>query len=77
MANELKVGVEVEKEENGLFSKERLCEAIKTVMDEESEIGGLVKKNHAKWKETLVSPGFMSNYIDNFAGQLQDLLDQK
>ena len=77
LADELKVAVEVEKEENGLFSKERLCEAIKTVMDEESEIGGLVKKNHAKWKETLVSPGFMSNYIDKFIGQLQDLQDQK
>ena len=77
MADELKVAVEVEKEENGLFSKERLYEAIKTMMDEESEIGGLVKKNHAKWKETLVSPRFMSNHIDNFAGQLQDLLDQK
>ena len=77
LADELKVAVEVEKEENGLFSKERLCEAIKTVMDEESEIGGLVKKNHAKWKETLVSPGFMSNYIDKFIGQLLDLLDQK
>ena len=77
LADELKVAVEVEKEENGLFSKERLCEAIKTVMDEESEIGGLVKKNHGKWEETLVSPGFMSNYIDNFVGQLQDLLDQQ
>ena len=44
---------------------------------EESEIGSLVKKNHAKWKKTLVSPRFMNSYIDNFVGQLQGLLDQK
>ena len=34
-----------------------------------------VGKNHANWKDTLTSQGFMSNYIDNFVGQLQDLLD--
>ncbi|CBI20247.3 unnamed protein product, partial [Vitis vinifera] len=50
LAEELKVAVEVEREENGLFSKESLCDAIKSVMDENSEVGGLVKKNHAKWK---------------------------
>ncbi|KAJ9671565.1 hypothetical protein PVL29_025327 [Vitis rotundifolia] len=77
LAEELKVAVEVEREETGLFSKESLCKAIKSVMDEESEVGGQVEKNHAKLKETLVSPGFMSNYIDNFVGQLQGLLDQK
>ena len=42
------------------------------MVDEESEVG----KNHTKWKETLTSQGFMSNYIDNFvAGRLQELLD--
>ena len=44
-------------------------------MDEESEVGGLVRKNHAKWKETFASPGFMGNYVDKFVGQLQGLLD--
>ncbi|GAB4846498.1 UDP-glycosyltransferase, partial [Ancistrocladus abbreviatus] len=53
MAGELKVAVEVEREENGWVSKENLCKAIKTVMDKESEMGNLVKKNHAKWKEIL------------------------
>ena len=38
LADELKLVVEVEKDENGLVSKERLCDAIKSVMDEESEI---------------------------------------
>ena len=77
LAEELKVAVEVEREENGLFSKESLCDAIKTVMDENSEVGGLVKKNHAKWKEALTSQSFLSNYVDNFVGQLQGLFDQK
>ncbi|WKA12062.1 hypothetical protein VitviT2T_029490 [Vitis vinifera] len=66
LAEELKVAVEIEREENGWVSKESLCKAIKSVLDEESEVGCLVKKNHAKWKETLMSQGFMSNYIDNF-----------
>ena len=73
LAEELKVAVEVEREENGWVSKESLCKAIKSVLDEESEVGCLVKKNHAKWKETLMSQGFMSNYIDNFVRQLLDL----
>ena len=73
LAEELKVAVVVEKEENGWVSKESLCKAIKSVMDEEGEVGCLVKKNHAKWKETLMSQGFMSNYIDNFVRQLLDL----
>ena len=68
----LKVAVKIDKQENGSFSRESLCRAIKSVMnDEESKVG----KNHAKWKDTLTSQGFMSNYIDNFVRQLQDLLD--
>ena len=74
LADVLEVAVDVKKEENGWFSKESLCRAIKSVMDEESEVGGVVRKNHGKWKETLTSQGFMSNYIDNFVGQLQGLL---
>ena len=46
-------------------------------MDEESEVGGLVRKNHSKWKETMTSQGFMSNYIANFVHQLEQLLDKK
>ena len=69
LAEELKVAVEVDKQENGWFSRESLCRAIKSVMDDEES------KNHAKWKDTLTSQGFMSNYIDNFVGQFQDLLD--
>ncbi|KAF8025839.1 hypothetical protein BT93_F2619 [Corymbia citriodora subsp. variegata] len=73
LAEELKVGVEVEREESGRFSKESLCRAIKSVMDEESEVGRLVKKNHAKWREVLVSPNFISGYIDRFIQNLHGL----
>ena len=70
LAEVLQVAVEVKKDENGWFSKKSLCKAIKSLMDEENEVG----KNHGKWKDTLTNPGFMSNYIDNFVGQLQGLL---
>ncbi|KAH0683995.1 hypothetical protein KY289_021747 [Solanum tuberosum] len=77
MEQQLKVGVEVEKDENDLFTKENLCKAVKCVMDKDSQIGRLVKENHKKWKELLSSPGFMSNYIDNFIQDLHELLVQK
>ncbi|KAK9674145.1 hypothetical protein RND81_12G214100 [Saponaria officinalis] len=74
MAGELKVGVEVERKENGLVTKESLCNAINLVMDEKSEVGCLVKKNHAKWRDILISQGFMSEYIDNFVKDLLKLV---
>ncbi|KAF6155939.1 hypothetical protein GIB67_039270 [Kingdonia uniflora] len=52
MAGDLKVGVEVEKrEEDGWFGKESVCKAMKLVMDEESEIGQEVRKNHTEFGE--------------------------
>ena len=46
LTEELKVGVKVKKSgENGMWLlKESLCDAIKSVMDEHSEIGNLVRK---------------------------------
>ncbi|KAI8025676.1 UDP-glycosyltransferase 79B3 [Camellia lanceoleosa] len=73
MVEELKVAVEVARDEKGWFSKESLCKAINSVMDEDSEVGGLVKKNHVKWKQTLTSPGFMTSYVDRFIQQLHEL----
>lgn len=43
-------------------------------MDRESERGDLVKKTHAKWKEMLVSPGFMSGYVDEFVHDIEALV---
>lgn len=74
LADELKVAVEVEREENGWFSKENLSKSIKSVMDKNSEFGCMLKKNHAKWKDVLVSPGLMSGYIDRFVQNMQELV---
>ncbi|CAH8275154.1 unnamed protein product [Arabidopsis lyrata] len=74
MSDELKVSVEVVREETGWFSKENLSDAINSVMKRDSEIGNLVKKNHTKWRETLASPGLMTSYVDNFIDSLQDLV---
>jgi anthocyanidin 3-O-glucoside 2'''-O-xylosyltransferase len=75
IVEELKVAVEVEREDNGWISKERLSEAIISVMDKDSEVGGLVKYNHAKLKEVLTSEGMQERYVDTFIQSLQSLLD--
>lgn len=73
LAEELKTAVEVERDENGLFTKEDLCKAIKSVMDKDNKLGCLIKENHAKWKETLTDPCFMKNYIEKFVSNLVEL----
>ena len=74
LVEEMKVAVEVEREEYGWFSRKSLSKAIKSVMDKDNEVGIMVKKNHAKWKEILASPNFMSGYMDKFVQNLQDLV---
>ncbi|XP_061361252.1 UDP-glycosyltransferase 79B3-like [Gastrolobium bilobum] len=73
LVEELEVAVEVERGENGWVSKESLCKAIKLVMDEGSDVGATLKKNHTKWKETKGSPKLMNGYIDRFIQDLQEL----
>ncbi|XP_013620008.1 PREDICTED: UDP-glycosyltransferase 79B9-like [Brassica oleracea var. oleracea] len=75
MTEELEVSVEVPREETGWFSKESLSAAIISVMDEDSELGYLVRRNHAKLKESLVSPGLLTGYTDKFVEALQDLVN--
>ncbi|XWS12581.1 hypothetical protein CRYUN_Cryun37aG0102200 [Craigia yunnanensis] len=75
MAGDLKVGVEVEKgEEDGLFSKDDVCKAVMTVMDDDSEVGKEVRANHTKWKEFLLGKGLENSYIDNFVEKLYALM---
>ncbi|KAH7512604.1 hypothetical protein FEM48_Zijuj12G0108300 [Ziziphus jujuba var. spinosa] len=74
-AQELKVAVSVEKDENGWFPKDRLSKAIKSVMDKDSKVGIMVKNNHANLKKVLGQPGFMSGYIDRFVHNLQVLVN--
>ncbi|CAA0816007.1 UDP-glycosyltransferase 79B9 [Striga hermonthica] len=73
LAEDLKVAVEVKRGEMGWFSAEDLCGAVKSVMEEESEVGKTVRANHGKWRETLVRPGFMDGYVDGFIDQLYGL----
>uniref|UniRef100_A0A2N9EMS9 Glycosyltransferase n=1 Tax=Fagus sylvatica TaxID=28930 RepID=A0A2N9EMS9_FAGSY len=75
MSGDLKVGVEVEKgEEDGLFTKEGVCKAVKAVMDDDSNVGKEVRINHAKWREFLLSKGLENSYIENFVQKLHSLL---
>ncbi|XP_019151130.1 PREDICTED: anthocyanidin 3-O-glucoside 2'''-O-xylosyltransferase-like isoform X3 [Ipomoea nil] len=69
MAEELEAAVEVQRDENGRFFKENLCNAIKSVMGE-----NIQKVNHKKWKDLLHNPNFADNYIDNFIHNLYELL---
>ncbi|KAK8546785.1 hypothetical protein V6N13_093828 [Hibiscus sabdariffa] len=75
MAGDLRIGVEVEKgEEDGLFTKDGVCKAVKAVMDNESELGKETRANHAKWKEFLLAPGLETSYINDFVMKLSTLV---
>lgn len=75
MSGELRVGVEVEKgEEDGLFTKEGVCNAVMAVMDRESQVGEEVRANHAKWREILLNKELQDAYIDDLISRLQDLV---
>jgi len=76
MSGDLKVGVEVEKsKEDGLFNRNAVCKAVRAVMDNESELGHIVKSNHAKWREFLLSPGLENSYVDDLVQKLDGLLN--
>nr|POF19645.1 udp-glycosyltransferase 79b30 [Quercus suber] len=69
------VGVEIEKgEEDGLFTKESVCKAVRTVMEDDNEVGREVKANHTKLRDLLSSEYLESSYIDSFCQNLQDLV---
>ncbi|KAG4384313.1 hypothetical protein AAZX31_13G236700 [Glycine max] len=70
-----KVGVEVEKgEEDGLFTKESVCKAVKIVMDDENELGREIKTNHSKVRKFLLNHKLESTCVDSFCQQLRHLL---
>ncbi|KAI3456210.1 hypothetical protein Pfo_012873 [Paulownia fortunei] len=76
MGGDLRVGVEVEKgDEDGLFTKEGVMKAIKSVMEGDSVIGKEVRVNHAKWRDFLLREGLEGSYIDDFVQNLQRLLE--
>ena len=76
LTDELEVSVEVPREKTGWFSKENLRAAVTSVMDKDSDIGNLVRRNHSKLKEVVVSPGLLTGYTDNFVVTLENLLKE-
>ncbi|KAM4103963.1 hypothetical protein ACJW30_06G119000 [Castanea mollissima] len=75
MSKNLKVGVEIEKgEEDGLLTKESVCKEVRTVMEDDSEVGRDVRANHAKLRDLLSNEDLESSYIDGFCQNLQDLV---
>ncbi|PKI76205.1 hypothetical protein CRG98_003432 [Punica granatum] len=75
IAGSLKVGVEVEKLEDGSFTRDGVCKAVRCVMDEDSEVGNEVRVNHMKWKEFLLRDGLEESYINEFVKRLHTLLE--
>ncbi|KAJ6416661.1 hypothetical protein OIU84_002515 [Salix udensis] len=74
VGGDLKVGVEVERgEEDGLFTRHGVCEAVKAVMDDDSEVGKLVRANHARWREFMLGEGVENSYVDGFVDKLHEL----
>ncbi|PIA30584.1 hypothetical protein AQUCO_05500117v1 [Aquilegia coerulea] len=75
MTEELQVAVDVDRrEEDGWFTKESVCNAVKIVMDEGSKVGEEVRENHLKWKDFLLTEGLETSYINNFIIKLHDIL---
>ncbi|KAK4421195.1 Cyanidin 3-O-galactoside 2''-O-xylosyltransferase FGGT1 [Sesamum alatum] len=76
MGGDLRVGVEVEKGgEDGLFTREGVMNAIRLVMEDESEIGREVRAKHAEWRKFLLREGLENSYFDDFVHKLQRLLE--
>ncbi|CAI9771948.1 unnamed protein product [Fraxinus pennsylvanica] len=72
----LKVGVEVQKgDDDGLFTKEGVNEAIRAVMEVDSETGNEVKRNHDKLRDIFLSKGFEDSYMDGFVQKMRSLLE--
>ncbi|XP_021758620.1 UDP-glycosyltransferase 79B30-like [Chenopodium quinoa] len=74
MSLDLKIGVEVEKGEDGVLTKEGICKAIKAVMDLKSEVGREARINQAKWREFLLAKELEEFYISGFVENLLDLV---
>ncbi|OUZ99994.1 UDP-glucuronosyl/UDP-glucosyltransferase [Macleaya cordata] len=76
MGGDLKVGVEVERrEDDGWYTKESVCKAIKTVMEEDDEIGKVVRENRWKLKDFLLREGLESDYMSNFIEKLRAMIN--
>lgn len=77
LVEELKVAVEVKRDEKRWFSKEDLGKAIKSVMDKESEVSKSLKENHSNWRKVIVNQDFNRGYITEFLHNLEQLVNSK
>ncbi|CAN1157593.1 UDP-glycosyltransferase 79B10 [Linum perenne] len=75
MAEELKVAVEIEEEDGGWIGKEELSRAVGMAMDEESELGGLLKRNHDMYRSMIMMEGVQDSYTYDFICKLRALMD--
>ncbi|KAJ0046558.1 hypothetical protein Pint_04650 [Pistacia integerrima] len=75
MVEELKVAIEVEIGVDGIIGKEALSKAIKLVMDNNSELGASVKKNHVQWKNIFSAKDWQDEKLDTFVRDLQFILE--
>ncbi|KAE8075999.1 hypothetical protein FH972_014676 [Carpinus fangiana] len=53
-------------EEDGLFTRGSVCKAVRTVMGVDSEVGRVVRANHTKLRDLLLSEDLQSSYINSF-----------
>lgn len=74
MAGELRVGVEVEKGEDGFFTRNDVYKAVMAAMDRKTQLGKELEANHAKWKKLFTSKDFQNSYIDSFINKLHSLV---
>ncbi|KAG9143488.1 hypothetical protein Leryth_016483 [Lithospermum erythrorhizon] len=58
LAEDLGVAIEVERDENGGFSKEDVSKAVLNVMDNDSKLGQTIRNNHQSWMETILKPNW-------------------
>lgn len=62
-----------ERKHDGL-TKESLRDAIKSVMNKDSELVNRVRKNHTKSRKTITSPQLMNSYVDDLIESFKDLI---
>ncbi|XP_021288489.1 LOW QUALITY PROTEIN: UDP-glycosyltransferase 79B2 [Herrania umbratica] len=75
IVDELKVAVELERGEKMQISKDKLSATIKLAMNKDSDMAGLLRRNHSKLNQTLSNRNLQDEYINNFVQGLQNLTD--
>nr|AJY59056.1 anthocyanidin 3-O-glucosyltransferase-like protein [Amaranthus tricolor] len=71
---DLKVGVEVNRRDDGYFGKDDILEAIKMIMvDIDEEPGKSIRENHMKWRKFFLNKEIEDKYVANLVKELHDL----